>query len=134
VTYTASNLPVAIWLLRPVFGDLVTEQEEAALVDGASRFRIFFTILVPMIAGGVAATGMLVFILCWNEYLFSAYLAAGHAMTLPPWVVGQLSMKEAQIGGDIVEWSRLSAAIVLMFVPVLAGAVLAHRFLRRLII
>ncbi|MEO8668981.1 MAG: carbohydrate ABC transporter permease [Bauldia sp.] len=131
VTYTASNLPIALWLLVPVFGDVATEQEEAAQLDGASRLRVFATVLVPMLAAGITAAGVLVFVLCWNEYLFAAYLAAGRAMTMPPWVVGQLSMKEGQIGGDIVEWSRLSAAMVVMTVPVVVAAAFVQRFLRR---
>jgi multiple sugar transport system permease protein len=128
VAYTASNLPVAVWLLAPIFGQAATEQEEAAQLDGASRLRIFWTVLVPMLGGGIAATGLLIFVLCWNEYLFAAYLAAGHAMTMPPWAVGQLSMKEAQVGGDLVEWSRLSAALVLLVVPVLGITIFVQRF------
>jgi multiple sugar transport system permease protein len=131
VTYTASNLPVAVWLLQPVLGKTATEQEEAAQLDGASHLRIFFTIAVPMAKMGIAAAALLIFILCWNEYLFAAYLAGDHAMTVPPWVVGQLSMKEAQAGGDAEEWPRLSAAMVLMAIPVLACTTFIQRFLGR---
>jgi ABC-type glycerol-3-phosphate transport system permease component len=69
--------------------------------------------------------------LSWNEYLFAVYLAASHAMTLPPWVVGQMSIREAQAGGDIVEWSRLSAAIIIMFAPLLLFTVAALRLVGR---
>lgn len=131
-TYTAANLPVAVWLLQPIFGERATEQEEAAQLDGASHMMIFFTIFVPMVAASVAAVGLLIFILCWNEYLFAVYLAGDHAMTLPPWLVGQMSMKEAQVGGEAEEWARLSAATVLMVVPVLACAAVAQRFLGRM--
>lgn len=129
VTYTATNLPIAVWLLMPVVGYRATEQEEAAQLDGASHLGIFFRILLPMVAAGVAATAILIFFLAWNEYLFAAYLTGGNAMTLPPWVVGQLSMKEAQVGGDLVEWSRLSAAIVLTVTPMLFAAVFVQRAL-----
>ena len=131
-TYTALNLPVAVWLLRPVFGAVATDQEEAAQLDGASHLQIFFTIFLPMVATSIAAVGLLVFVLCWNEYLFAAYLAGNHAMTLPPWMVGQLSMKEAQVGGEAEEWARLSAATVLMVLPLLACAAFAQRFLGRM--
>ena len=130
-TYTSANLPVAVWLLQPIFGERATEQEEAAQLDGASHMMIFFTIFVPMVAASVAAVGLLIFILCWNEYLFAVYLAGDHAMTLPPWLVGQMSMKEAQVGGEAEEWARLSAATVLMVVPVLACAAAVQRFLGR---
>jgi sorbitol/mannitol transport system permease protein len=62
--YTASNLPVAVWMLQPVFGQVATEQEEAAQLDGASHVRIFFTIVLPMVAAGIATVGLLIFILC----------------------------------------------------------------------
>jgi multiple sugar transport system permease protein len=56
-TYTAINLPVAVWLLQPVFGKAATDQEEAAQLDGASHLRIFFTIFLPMVATSTAAVG-----------------------------------------------------------------------------
>jgi multiple sugar transport system permease protein len=133
ITYGAVNLPVAVWLLRPVFGPRASDQEEAALLDGASRFRIFFEIAVPMAAGGIAAAGILIFILCWNEYLFAAILTSNEAMTVPPWMVGQLSMKEAQVGGGAEEWSNLSAATILMTAPLLLVTVFAQRALARMV-
>ena len=132
ITYTATNLPVAIWLLRPVVGSVATEQEEAAQLDGASRFGIFLTIFLPMVAAGTAADGLLIFILCWNEYLFAVYLTNDHALTLPPFLASQLSMKEAQVGGETVEWARLCAGIIVMVVPLLAFAGLVQRLLGRM--
>jgi multiple sugar transport system permease protein len=73
-TYTAVNLPVAVWLSQPVLGEVATDLEEAAQLDGASRFRIFFKIVVPVAARGLFATGLLIFVLCWNEYLFPSTL------------------------------------------------------------
>ena len=132
ITYTAINLPVAVWLLRPVIGNVATEQEEAAQLDGASRFAIFFTIFLPMIVTSLAAVGLLIFIQCWNEYLFSVYLATNQAQTLPPFLVGQMSLKEAQVGGEATEIAQLSAAAVVMVVPMLAVTGLAQKFLGRL--
>lgn len=128
-TYTAINLPVAVWLLQPVFGKSATDQEEAAQLDGASYFPIFFTIFLPMAATSIVAVGLLIFILCWNEYLFAAYLASNNAMTLPPWMVGQLSMKEAAVGGGAEEWAQLSAATVLMVLPLIVCTTFALRAL-----
>jgi multiple sugar transport system permease protein len=130
--YKAANLPVAVWLLLPVFGNIATSQEEAAQLDGASRVRMFFTIFLPMVATSTAAVGLLIFILCWNEYLFAAYLASDQVSTLPPWVIGQMSIKEAQVGGDSQEWPQLSATIIFIVVPVLACTGLAQRFLSRI--
>jgi multiple sugar transport system permease protein len=127
----AANLPVAIWLLLPVFGARATEQEEAAQLDGASRVAIFFTIVAPIAAGGLAACGLLIFVLCWNEYLYAAYLATDNAMTVPTWLVGQMSIKEAQVGSEAEEWSHFSAAAILMAAPALAAAMFALKALAR---
>lgn len=129
--YTASHLPVAVWLLLPVFGRRATDPEEAAQLDGLSHIGILFTILGPMIAGSLAAVGAIVFVLCWNEYLFAAYLAGDHAMTIPSWVIGQMSIKEAQIGSEAEEWAQLSAAMVFSTVPLLILAGLVRRFFER---
>ena len=79
-----------------------------------------------------AAAGLLIFILCWNEYLFSVYLADNHAMTMPPFLAAQMSVREQQAGSDAEEWARLLAAIILMTAPLIACAGFAQRFLTRL--
>jgi multiple sugar transport system permease protein len=131
LVYTAINIPVAVWLLLPVLGSRATEQEEAAQLDGASHVSILFSILLPMVRGSVAAAGLIVFLMCWNEYLFAAYLTDDHALTLPPWAVGQLSMKEAQVGGGAEELAHLSAATILMMLPALAFCALVQKQLSR---
>ena len=106
--YAAINLPLVIWMLAPVYGPRATDQEEAAMLDGATHFHIFFFILLPMVKTAVVTVGLLVFLQCWNEYLFASYLTSDHALTLPPWMVGQLSMKEAQTGGGAEEVAHLA--------------------------
>jgi multiple sugar transport system permease protein len=130
-TYVSVNLPVAIWLLAPVLGVRASDQEEAAQLDGASHIGIFCTIVVPMESRSLAAVSLLIFILCWNEYLFAVHLGSNHALTLPPYLVGQMSMKEAQVGSEGEEWSRLSAATVLMVLPMLIVSRWAQRVLGR---
>lgn len=127
LVYAAINLPVAAWLLYPVLGARPLEQEEAAALDGASHLVIFFTILLPMVRAGLVVIGLLVFLLAWNEYLFAAYLATDHALTLPPWMAGQLSLKEAQIGGEAEEWAHMSAATLVMAFPALLFAIMCWR-------
>ncbi len=131
LTYTAINLPVAVWLLLPVFGDVATPEEESAMLDGASAFRICFEVLLPMIRPSIVAAGVVILVLCWNEYLFATYLTGAKVSTLPPWVMGQMSIKEAATGGDTEEWPQLSAAIVFMFAPMLAVTSFAMRILTR---
>ena len=129
LTYSAINVPVAIWLLLPVFGKRATEQEEAALLEGVSHLYILWHILRPMIMTSIAAVALIIFVLGWNEYLFAAILTTDHASTLTPWMVGQLSIKEAQVGGEPEEWAHLSAATILMVAPLLLFTSVAMRML-----
>ncbi|MBC7735662.1 MAG: carbohydrate ABC transporter permease [Candidatus Saccharibacteria bacterium] len=125
LVYAAINLPVAVWLMLPILGPRACEQEEAAQIDGASHLSILFTILLPMVRPAVIAVSLIVFLLSWNEYLLAAYLTFDHALTLPPWAVGQLSMKEAQVGGGPEEVAHLAAATIVMIVPALGFAAFA---------
>ncbi len=127
--YAAINLPIVVWMLAPIFGPRATDQEEAAMLDGATHFHIFFFILLPVVKTAVITVGILVFLQCWNEYLFASYLTSDHALTLPPWMVGQLSMKEAQTGGGAEEVAHLAAATVAMALPVILLTVFAQRSL-----
>lgn len=128
LVYTAVNLPVALWLLWPVLGSKTSDQEEAALLDGASHWRILFEVLLPTVIGGVAAAGIFIFVLCWNEYLLAAMLAGNEAMTLPPFLAGQMSIKEAQTGSEAEEWAHFSAAALM---PALVFVGMAQRALGR---
>jgi multiple sugar transport system permease protein len=130
-TYSAINLPVAVWLLQPAFGHRATDQEEAAALEGASKLYVLWDILLPMMRVSIATVALIIFILCWNEYFFAAYLTTNHAATLTPWMVGQLSLKEAQIGGEPEEWAHLSAASVFMAAPLLVFAGVLQKFLSR---
>jgi multiple sugar transport system permease protein len=132
LTYTAINLPISIWLLRPILGGKPTEQEDAARLDGASHILLLLSVVIPMAAPGLFAAGLLVFFQCWNEYLFAAYLTSDHAMTVPPYLVGQMSIKEAQIGSEVEEWANFSAATIIASIPLLACTAMVQRFLGRI--
>jgi multiple sugar transport system permease protein len=129
--YAAINLPVALWLLRPVFGSKASEQEEAARLDGASHAMILREVVLPAAATGLSAAGVAVFILAWNEYLLAAHLAGAHAMTLPPFLEGQLSIKEAQASFESEELARFSASAILALIPALILARIAQGALGR---
>jgi multiple sugar transport system permease protein len=126
LVYAAVHVPVVAWLCVPVIGLKRSEQEDAALLEGASNFLIFRSIVVPMAAAGLFAIGAIVFVLCWNEYILAVFLTSDHALTLPPFLMGQMSVKEAAAGAESHEWGNFSAATIIMVLPVVAltGAVL----------
>lgn len=124
VTYTAVNLPIVVWLLRDFFATIPVEIEESAQVDGASKLRIYLTIVLPLARSGLAATFLLVFILAWNEYLLALFLSNANAQTMPILV-------SAQNGTRGPQWWYMSVLIVIMIAPVVAIALALQRHIAR---
>lgn len=128
--YTAYNLPIAIWLLRNALAAVPPEITDAAILDGASLLRVLFTLLLPLAGGTVAASALFVFVLCWNEYSFALMLTTDHALTLPPFLAGQMAVRE-QMATSEPQWGYFSALIVLMVAPLLLGTGIVQRLLTR---
>jgi multiple sugar transport system permease protein len=124
VTYVASNLPIAVWLMRDYFASLPVELEESAAVDGASVYRIFRSIVLPIAVPGLVATFLIVLVLAWNEYLIAAILSGAHSQTMPLQVVAQNATRGPQ-------WWAMSALILILIVPVVVMAILLERYISR---
>ncbi|HTO82740.1 MAG TPA: carbohydrate ABC transporter permease [Methylomirabilota bacterium] len=124
VTYVAANIPIVVWLMRDFFDTIPLELEEAALVDGCSRYRIFWSIVLPLAKPGLAATFILVLIMAWNEYLFALFLSSANAQTLPLTVAAQNATRGPQ-------WWYMSVLIIIMILPVSALALLLSRYITR---
>jgi multiple sugar transport system permease protein len=105
--------PAAVWMLRGFFESVSPDIEEAALVDGCSRLRAFYTMVLPLSVPGLAAVAVYVFIECWNEFLIATSLTSDANMRLLP--VG-LYQYVTTYG---VEWGLLTAAVVVAALPVL---------------
>jgi len=124
ITYVAVNLPIVVWLMRDFFESVPMDLEESASLDGASRYRVFFTIVLPLAKPGLAATFLLVLILCWNEYLIALFLSTANAQTLPLLVAAQNATRGPQ-------WWYMSVLIIILIVPVVAITVVLQRFITR---
>jgi len=124
ITYVAVNLPIVVWLMRDFFESVPMDLEESASLDGASRYRVFFTIVLPLAKPGLAATFLLVLILCWNEYLIALFLSTANAQTLPLLVAAQNATRGPQ-------WWYMSVLIIILIVPVVAVTVVLQRFITR---
>jgi multiple sugar transport system permease protein len=125
VVYAVANLPIVVWLMRDFFASLPIELEESAQLDGATRFRIFWEIVLPLTRPGLAATTLLTLILNWNEYLFAVFLAYAKVQTMPIMVAAK------NAGEKGVLWWEMSAVIVIMIIPVILMAILLTRFISR---
>ena len=111
LAHMSINIPFLAWMLVAFFQGDVQQLEQAARIDGATRFQAFLRIAVPVAAPGLLAAGLLAFILSWNEFLFALILSGRQTQTLP---VG-LSTLETHRG---VEIALLAAATLLAVLPV----------------
>ena len=74
IAHTLINLPIALLILKSFFDDVPVEIDQAAMIDGATRFQCFYLVVLPMIKGGIAATAVLCFIFSWTEFILSLFL------------------------------------------------------------
>ena len=123
-TYTGVNLPIVVWLTRDFFAGVPLDLEESAEIDGASKFRVFFTIALPLVRSGLAATFMLVLILAWNEFLLALFLTNARAQTMPVLVAAQNTTRGPQ-------WWYMSVLIVVMIAPVIVVAAFLQKHIAR---
>jgi len=124
VTYLATNLPIVIWLMRDYFQTIPIELEECAAIDGASRYRIFWSIVLPLSVPGLVATFLFVLVFAWNEYLLALFLSSSRAQTLPLTVAAQNATRGPQ-------WWYMSVLILIMIVPVVVIAIVLERYIAR---
>lgn len=120
LAHTTISLPLAIWLLVGFFEAVPTELEEAAKVDGASRLRALWQIVVPVVSGGIAVTAIFAFLASWNEFLFALLLTAVEAQTTP--IV--IANFQTQYG---LQWGAMTALATLYSVPVVLLTLLLQR-------
>jgi sorbitol/mannitol transport system permease protein len=126
ILYTGINLPLAIWMLRSFFQEIPRELIEAAEIDGAGLRGQMTSIILPMAAPGIAATGLLCVIFAWNEFFYAVQLNPVSGSTVPIWVTTNISTRGAFL-------AKLSAASVLACIPVvLAGWMAQKRMIRGL--
>jgi multiple sugar transport system permease protein len=123
--YTVVNLPIAVWLMYDFFASIPIDLEESAQLDGASRFTVFFEIVLPLARTGLAAATLLVLILSWNEYLLALFLSTSKAQTMPIMVA---AMNAGEKG---VLWWTMCVVIIIMIVPVILMALMLQRFISR---
>ena len=123
-TYMTVNLPIVVWLMYDFFAAVPKDLEESAQLDGASRFRIFLGIVLPLAKPGLIATGLLVLILTWNEYLLALFLSTAKAQTIPLLVAAQNATRGPQ-------WWYMSVLIIIMIAPVVAITVTLQKYIAK---
>jgi multiple sugar transport system permease protein len=124
IVYTFMNLPLVIWLLAEFIRQVPRSYEEAARIDGAPWFRLFWDVLLPLTGPGVLTAGILSMIFAWNEFLFSLMLTGEHVITLPKALASFFLFQQPN-------WGQLGAIGILAVGPLLVVAYYMQRFLIR---
>jgi len=125
LTYLTFGLPLSIWLLKGFFDNIPEELERAARIDGATRFKAFWLIIMPLTSPGIIATSIYSFIGAWNEYVYAAtFLNDESLLTLP---VGL----QRFFSEFATNWPGLMAAAFIMSVPVVVMFIVLQKYFVR---
>jgi multiple sugar transport system permease protein len=121
--YPSFTVPFVTWLLMGYFESIPEELEEAAMIDGATRFGAFYRVVLPLSAPGLLAAGLYAFTQAWNEFLYAlVFITDAKLRTLP---VGLASF----ITGDVYGWGSLMSGAVLTTLPVIAAYIYLQKYM-----
>jgi multiple sugar transport system permease protein len=124
IAYTVFTLPVSVWMMFAYFRQMPKSMEDAALVDGCTRWQAFWQVAVPLAAPGIVAAAVFAFIACWTEFFFALVLTSRYAFTLP-------TVFRAFLGFQGAQYGEASALAIVSLVPSIVLGVLAQRHLVR---
>ncbi len=124
--YTTFNLSFAVWLMKGFIDEIPKEYEDAALVDGYTRFQSFFKVVFPQSVTGMAATAVFCLITAWNEFAFALVLTevGGKAVTAPPSIT-------SATGSGGMDWGMIAAKTFIFLLPVAVFTFLMRKHLLR---
>lgn len=121
LSITTISLPFAVWMMKNYFETIPRELEEAATIDGCSRFQAFYLIILPLARPGIAATAVFCFLAAWNEFMFANTLI--HSEAKRTLVVALY----AYISDFLIKWNNLMTASILIMIPVIIFFFLIHK-------
>jgi multiple sugar transport system permease protein len=124
LVYMSFNLPFVVWILIGFFQSIPREMEEAAQVDGASPFRAYWQVVLPLTLPGMLAAGIFAFVLSWNEFLFALMLTGRESRTMPVALASLMTSQGNQVGA-------ICAATIAMMGPIVLLTWLIQRYLVR---
>ena len=124
IAYTVFTLPVSVWMMFAYFRQMPGSLEEAALVDGCTRWQSFWQVAVPLAVPGIVAAAVFAFIACWTEFFFALVLTSRNAFTLP-------TVFRAFLGFQGALYGEASALAIVSLVPSIALGILVQKHLVR---
>ena len=124
IAYTVFTLPVSVWMMFAYFRQMPRSLEEAALVDGCTRWQSLWRVAVPLAVPGIVAAAVFAFIACWTEFFFALVLTSRNAFTLP-------TVFRAFLGFQGALYGEASALAIVSLVPSIALGILVQKHLVR---
>ena len=122
--YITLALPMLVWMMRSFFIDVPIEIEEAALVDGCTRWQTLRLVLIPAVLPGILASSTLAFILLWNDFIYALFNTGRDTRTLPIEIYNSLGYYQ-------LDWARLSTSAVVAILPAIIFIALAQKYIVR---
>jgi multiple sugar transport system permease protein len=127
LVYGIVTLPFAFWLMKTFFDDMPREIEEAALVEGCTRARVFLRITLPMMRAPLASAALFVFILNWSDYLIALLLTTKEWVTIPVYMASLSSSMTGQLYG-----AKAALGLIAAVPPVVMGVLIQKHLVRGL--
>lgn len=125
ILYTVFALPWTVWMMYAYFRQMPTELEQAALVDGCTRWQALWKVAVPLAAPGMVSAAAFAFIFSWTEFLFALVLTSNEAVTLPVVLAGFVGVFQGNL------WGETAAMTLISLIPALLLGILLQRHLVR---
>jgi multiple sugar transport system permease protein len=122
--YTTFNLPFALWMMSTFFKEVPVEIEEAAMIDGCSKFQAFLRVSLPPAAPGIVATGILCLMFAWNDFAFASVFSGNGSQTIP--IAASLLVTQEGIA-----WGQAMATGTVIITPMLVAGIAVRKFLVR---
>lgn len=122
IVYLPYNTALVVWFMQTYFANVPRELDEAAWVDGASRVRVFATVVLPVARPGVIASGIYAFLFGWNNFFYPLILTQRNAETIPV-------LLTQFIGEYSVNWGAVMAGVVVLSIPMLVAAFGLRRYM-----
>ncbi|MEL6311886.1 MAG: carbohydrate ABC transporter permease, partial [Pseudomonadota bacterium] len=118
--YVAMNLPFVIWILQSFIQQVPIQLEEAARIDGANAFQVFYIVVLPIIRPGLAAASIFTFRIAWNEFLLANALLDRSTRTVPVTIVNSLTEHD-------IDWGVIMATGMLLAIPPIIFTLVASK-------
>lgn len=126
LTYMSFSLPYTIWMLSGYLSTLPADIEEAAAIDGASRFQTLVKIVLPLTLPALVVTAIFSFVLAWNDVLFASVLTKNDTRTVG---IGMQLFVSTAADGGLPQWNNLMAAGIITAIPAVVLFMLIQRYL-----